>query len=197
MAGNQGLASAAFTFAQDTTAPAVPVFSLLADTGTSSTDRLTSNSALSFGNTESGAIVEYEVNGATTWSTTYSPVEGSDSVVVRQRDVAGNQGSASAAFTFTQDTTAPAVPVFSLLTDTGISSTDRLTSNPALSFSDTDPAPCRIPGQWGHDVVNDLLAGRGQRLGRGASARRGRQPRLGLGRLHLHLGHDRPGGPGL
>ena len=93
----------------DTTAPTTaPGVSLLTDTGTSSTDKLTSNPALSFTGTEPGSTIDYQVNGVTTWSTTYSPVEGSDSVVVRQRDVAGNPGPASTtAFTFTLDTIAP------------------------------------------------------------------------------------------
>ena len=122
------------TFVLDTVAPAIPTVSLLTDTGTSSTDRLTSNSALSLGGIETGAVLEYEVNGSTTWTTTYAPTDGTVSVQVRQRDVAGNPGLAAAAFTFTLDTTAPAAPTVSLTTDTGASSTDGLTSNPALSI---------------------------------------------------------------
>ena len=112
-----------------------PAVSLTSDTGISSTDKITSDAALSLGGTEAGAVIEYEVNGAATWLTSYSPVEGSNSVLVRQRDSAGSQSDASAAFTFTLDTTPPAAPIVSLVSDTGASLTDAITSNPALTLT--------------------------------------------------------------
>jgi VCBS repeat-containing protein len=59
--------------------------------------------------------------------------DGSKALTAVVTDVAGNVGSVSGAVNFTLDTTAPLLPTLSLSTstDTGISSTDRITSNTA------------------------------------------------------------------
>ena len=69
------------------------------------TDKSTSNPALRLAGVESSDQVEYSFSGGG-WSTTYTPGgDGTKSVQVRQTDLAGNVGPASAAFAlFTLDT---------------------------------------------------------------------------------------------
>lgn len=134
LAGNNNIASNTFTRAVDTVPPAAPTAVLTSDTGTSSTDKLTSNGALSPTNVEANASVQYSLNG-TTWANSFTAVEGSNTVYVRQTDSAGNVGSTSAAFTFTLDTIKPAQLQVALSYDTGASSSDRITNNAALSFT--------------------------------------------------------------
>src|SRR5207244_3542733 len=78
--------------------------------------------------------VQYSTNGGSTWSSSFSAVEGANSVQVRQSDVAGNNGTATS-FGFTLDTTAPAAPTVALSSDTGSSNSDHITSNGALGLS--------------------------------------------------------------
>ena len=137
-AGNTGSVSLAFTL--DTTAPAMTV-ALAHDTGASSADRITSDDTLS-GSGDANAVVQLTVDGvaATTvadpfgnW--TFAPAglgDGPHAVTASETDAAGNAGSAS--ITFTLDTTAPAMAV-SLALDTGVSSTDGITSDDTLSGS--------------------------------------------------------------
>ncbi|WCR45859.1 chitobiase/beta-hexosaminidase C-terminal domain-containing protein [Stutzerimonas stutzeri] len=111
---------------------AAPTVSLLADTGTNGTDSITNNGALTIGGTEAGAIVEYSTDGGQTWSSSFTPVEGSNTVSVRQTDVAGNTSAASTV-SFVLDTQV-AAPTVSLQADTGTSGTDGITNNGALSI---------------------------------------------------------------
>src|SRR5262249_30297683 len=107
VAGNVS-AAATFTFTRDTTLPAAPGVALTSDTGISSSDKITSNGTLSLTGVETGALVEYSTDGGTTWLGTFMPAEGSNTVKVRQTDVAGTV-SAATTFTFTFDSTAPSV----------------------------------------------------------------------------------------
>ena len=139
--GNQGNGNHVVTFQVNTVAPAIPgITGLTTDTGSSSTDLLTSNPALTVTGTEANAVVEYSFNGGTTWSTSFvPPTQGAVSVEVRQRDLAGNQGSASTAFAYTYDSLVPAIPAITGLTaDTGGSSINKVTSNPALTVTGTE-----------------------------------------------------------
>ena len=54
-------------------------------------------------------ILEYSIDGGNTWSTSFSAIEGLNTVQVRQTDAAGNV-SGTTSFSFTVDTTA-ATPV--------------------------------------------------------------------------------------
>ena len=102
----------------DTTPPAVTE-SLFSDTGSPSTDKITSNDELT-GSGDANAVVHFIVDGksiavtATANSSgawTFTPtglMDGVHTVVASETDAAGNTGSAS--LTFTLDTTAP-VPV--------------------------------------------------------------------------------------
>ena len=78
-----------------------------------------------------------DLNGA--WSITTTPLSaGIYRLTARATDVAGNVSSASEPLTLTIDPTPPAVPTGLSLTndsDTGISSTDRLTSNTAPTIT--------------------------------------------------------------
>ncbi|MEX8508273.1 MAG: beta strand repeat-containing protein, partial [Leptothrix ochracea] len=87
------------------------------DNGVSATDHQTSVGTLKLVDAlgaqvapEVGAVVEYSVDGGTTWSTTFTPISGgtfdpaglitNNSVMVRQIDVAGNISTASPVFSF-------------------------------------------------------------------------------------------------
>ncbi len=129
--------SAAFSNAfVDTTAPAAPTVSLTSDTGASGSDGITNNGALTIGGTETGATVEYSTDGGQTWSPTFTPVEGSNTVAVRQTDVAGNT-SAATTVSFTLDTQV-AAPTVSLASDTGASGSDGITNSGALAIGGTE-----------------------------------------------------------
>ena len=128
VAGN--VASSSLTFTLDTQVVA-PMVALAQDTGRFNNDRITNVSTLSVTGTEIGALIEYSTDG-THWSATQpTATQGSNTVYVRQTDVAGNVSS-STPITFTFDTVAPAQPRIELDQDTGVSSTDLITSNGAL-----------------------------------------------------------------
>jgi Ca2+-binding RTX toxin-like protein len=112
VAGNTGTANLALTL--DTTLP-VPTIALVADTGTSATDLMTSTAALK-GTAESNSIVTIldgtTVLGTATASATgdwsFTPVgliDGVHTLSVNQTDVAGNTGTANILVTL--DATAP------------------------------------------------------------------------------------------
>ncbi|TKF95677.1 tandem-95 repeat protein [Vibrio lentus] len=100
--------------------------SLTHDTGRSTSDLITSDGALTISGQETGATIEYSVDGGHTWSNTFTPQTGSNTVEVRQTDTAGNI-STSSSLTFTLDNTATA-PSVSLTSDSGGSSSDKLTN---------------------------------------------------------------------
>ncbi|WP_264595935.1 beta strand repeat-containing protein, partial [Rhodoblastus acidophilus] len=137
VAGNTG--SASLTFTLDTKAPVVTA-KLTSDTGSSATDKITSNAALS-GTGDPNAVVRFTIDGVAATATatanasgawTYAPTglaDGAHTIVASQTDAAGNVGSAS--LTFTLDTKAPA-PTIGLANDTGASSSDKVTTDPSL-----------------------------------------------------------------
>src|SRR5258707_10952995 len=83
--------------------PVPPGAALTTDSGSSNSDHITNVGALSLSGIESGATVEYSTNGGTTWTTSFTPIEGPNAVLVRQTDVAGNVSSATS-LSFTLDT---------------------------------------------------------------------------------------------
>ncbi|MCX7264309.1 MAG: Ig-like domain-containing protein [Burkholderiales bacterium] len=106
-AGNISAASSSLVVTVDSAA-AAPTLALTSDTGTSATDKITSNGAYTASGAETGATVEYSSNGTSGWSATApTAAAGSNTVYVRQTDAAGNVSAASTALTFTLDTTAP------------------------------------------------------------------------------------------
>ncbi|OWQ91593.1 hypothetical protein CDN99_10675, partial [Roseateles aquatilis] len=134
-AGNASAVST-FTFTLDTAAPAPPSVSLTNDSGSSNSDKVTSDAALSVSGLETGATWEYSADGShwTIGSGSSIPAsafdgDGSKRIQVRQTDAAGNTSTASSVV-FTLDTAAPAAPSVFLT-----SSNDTLTKDAALSVS--------------------------------------------------------------
>ena len=119
-AGNQGVSNTV-TYTLSTTTPVVTE-ALTFDTGSSATDHITANDALS-GTGLASTVVHFTIDGtpiATTvtanaqgaWSFTPSGLtDGAHTIVASQTDAFGNTGSAS--LTFTLDTTAPSVAITS------------------------------------------------------------------------------------
>jgi len=116
VAGNTS-ATSSLSFTLDTKAPAAPTLALTSDTGVSATDGITNIGTLNVGNVEAGATVTYSVNGGASWSSSFTAVEGQNTVLARQTDVAGNTG-ATTSLNFTLDTQAVA-PAFTSLKPNG------------------------------------------------------------------------------
>ncbi|MBF0470813.1 MAG: hypothetical protein HQL48_05505, partial [Gammaproteobacteria bacterium] len=93
----------------DTTPPAAPTITLTTDSGSSNSDQLTNNGTLTLTGVESGATVEYSLDGQQ-WANSFTAQEGSNRLYVRQMDSAGNYSTASAPFDFLYDSTAPQTP---------------------------------------------------------------------------------------
>jgi hypothetical protein len=113
----------------------------VSDTGSSSSDRITSNGAFSRGSLEtSSATWQYSLDGGATWidgsgaSATLTG-DGAKSVIVRQTDVAGNVGPASSPLNFTLDTSVatPATPALAF--DSGSSGTDKITNDGTVNVA--------------------------------------------------------------
>ncbi|SED69163.1 beta strand repeat-containing protein [Pseudomonas anguilliseptica] len=120
----------------DTTAPTAPSVNLANDSGTSANDLISNDGTLIIGGVEPGAVVEYSTDGGTTWSNTFTPSEGSNTVSVRQTDTAGNT-SPSTSLTFTLDTQV-AAPTLALTTDSGVPG-DLVSNDGTYSVSGTEP----------------------------------------------------------
>jgi hypothetical protein len=141
-AGNSSPANTSFAaFTIDTVAEA-PVLELAADTGSSASDRITSNPTIQVLALEEGASWEYSLNGGSSWITGSGSsvvladgIYGDGQVQVRQTDRAGNTSPANTSFAaFTIDTVAEA-PVLELAADTGNSASDRITNNRTINVS--------------------------------------------------------------
>ena len=105
-AGNTS-AGATLAFTVDSSTPA-PTVSLKQDTGKSSTDKITSNSALTVSDTEVGDTFLYSVNGVDWSSSPAYASDGAKTVQVKATDTLGN--TAITLFSFTLDTTSPNAP---------------------------------------------------------------------------------------
>ncbi len=123
--------------------PLVPELSLAADTGSSSSDRITNNSTILVSDLENDAAWQFSIDSGSTWdigsgsSFTVSPGSYTRGQVrVRQTDIAGNTSSQNTSFAaFTVDTTPPAAPSLALAADTGSSNSDRITKNRSIQVS--------------------------------------------------------------
>ncbi|MDJ1173777.1 Ig-like domain-containing protein [Roseofilum capinflatum] len=142
----------------DNTAPSTPTTSsITTDTGTSSSDGVTSDSTLVFAGTgEANSTIEVFIdgssigttpaNGSGSWSfdhTGTTLADGNYNLTAVATDSAGNVGSASSAFAITVDTIAPAAPLTADMTaasDTGTSNSDNITSNTTPTFTGTAEA---------------------------------------------------------
>ncbi|WP_230946960.1 beta strand repeat-containing protein, partial [Burkholderia stagnalis] len=123
---------ASFSFTLDTSATA-PGVALTTDSGSSASDHVTNVGTLNLTGVETGATVEYSIDGGHTWNTSFSAVEGLNDVQVRQTDIAGNTSN-PASFSFTLDTSA-AAPGVALTTDSGSSAVDHVTNVGTLNLS--------------------------------------------------------------
>ncbi|NAZ95326.1 Ig-like domain-containing protein, partial [Vibrio toranzoniae] len=147
-AGNTS-GSSELTFTLDTTAPDAPQIALDTDSGTLADDFLTNDGSFTVSGTESGAIVEYLVDGEWTMQAP-TPSEGANTITVRQTDAAGNI-SGSSELTFTLDTTAPDAPQIALDTDSGTLADDFLTNDGSFTVSGTEPGAIveyLVDGEW-------------------------------------------------
>ena len=135
VAGNVS-AVGTLTFTLDTTVVA-PGVSLTNDTGTSNSDLITSDGTLTLANIEAGATVQYSIDGGTTWTGSFTAVEGANTVEVRQTDVAGNT-SAVGTLTFTLDTTVASTGRHASPTTRAASNSDLITSDGTLTLANIE-----------------------------------------------------------
>ncbi|WP_230963317.1 beta strand repeat-containing protein, partial [Burkholderia stagnalis] len=131
IAGNTSSATS-FSFTLDTSATA-PGVALTTDSGSSASDHVTNVGTLNLTGVETGATVEYSIDGGHTWNTSFSATEGLNDVQIRQTDIAGNTSSATS-FSFTLDTSA-AAPGVALATDSGSSASDHVTNVGTLNLT--------------------------------------------------------------
>lgn len=128
------------SFTLDSIAKA-PEVSLTHDTGTYNDDLVSNDGSLNI-NAETGAKIKYSINAGKTWSSHFKPIEGLNSVLVRQTDLAGNV-STSTHFKFTLDTTGfDTAPDVSLVNDSSDGytghDTDLITNQPELNIETLD-----------------------------------------------------------
>ncbi len=108
LAGNTSAASSPLVFATDTVGPDAPNAVLAHDTGRSGTDRITSNAALVVTAGENGGTLLYKLDDAADFSAVApvlandGSVDGDHTILVAQRDDAGNIGD-TFSFNFTLD----------------------------------------------------------------------------------------------
>ncbi|WP_232459123.1 beta strand repeat-containing protein, partial [Burkholderia ubonensis] len=134
VAGNTSSATS-FSFTLDTSA-AAPGVALTTDSGSSAVDHITNVGTLNLSGVETGATVEYSIDGGHTWSTSFSAVEGLNDVQVRQTDIAGNTSDPTS-FSFTLGTSA-AAPGVALTTDSGSSAVDHITNVGTLNLTSVE-----------------------------------------------------------
>jgi hypothetical protein len=127
--------SGTFSIRIDTAAPVGPTIALASDTGSSNSDRVTSNGLINVSGIEAGASWEYSTNSGVSWTagsgTTFTLAAGtyaSSAVRVRQFDAAGNSATRTA-LAITVDASPPSAPTFALFSDSGSSNSDGITND--------------------------------------------------------------------
>jgi hypothetical protein len=108
--GNPNTAATPITIAVDTLAPTAPPVSLVSDTGSSSTDKITSDARLQTPGTEPSASVQFWSNVGLTSPWT-GPLTGGNTLWATQTDAAGNRSPATR-FEFQYYATGPIVSAF-------------------------------------------------------------------------------------
>ncbi len=152
-AGNDNTAAAQFSIQADITAPVAPVISGISDdTGSDAADGVTTDNTLSVsGTAEANSTVEVFIDATSVgtamtdvagdWTYDHSATtlpDGSYSITAKATDEAGNTSAESSGFSVEIDTSIPAKPVITSITDdTGISSSDGITSDDLLIFYGT------------------------------------------------------------
>jgi hypothetical protein len=150
LAGNEGTASTVLAVTVDLTAPAAPVITGFSDdTGSSNSDRITSDNTLTFTGTAGagetiniyfGASVVATATADSTgaWSaTTGAMTDGGKTFTARATDAAGNESPVSNAITILVDTVAPDAPVITGFSDDHGVPGDDLTSDPTITLTGT------------------------------------------------------------
>ena len=127
----------------DTFAPTAPPLGLAADTGSSNSDRVTSDTTLNITLSSDSASWEYQLKDSGWLAGSGSSLElaanqtyAVGEIEVRQTDLAGNLSpiNSNSAVIIT-DTLAAAAPTISLVSDTGSSDSDGITQNRALNIA--------------------------------------------------------------
>ncbi|MDI9335482.1 MAG: Ig-like domain-containing protein [Gammaproteobacteria bacterium] len=166
LAGNSSLVSPALTLLIDTTKPAPPGIAPISDTGVIG-DGLTSNKSMVVSGLESNSQWEYKIDSTGTWVsggtvTTFIGFIGGHTYFTRQTDVAGNVSSENTV-SLVVDQSIPLPPSLSLISDTGVSSTDRITNhaNVLVVFPTNEPIT-----NWTYQIDNSatILNGNGSIL---------------------------------
>ncbi|SMC57271.1 Ig-like domain-containing protein [Cellulophaga tyrosinoxydans] len=156
VAGNSSAVSANFPITIDTSLPSTPVVTAIStDTGSNTSDGITSDNTLEFnGTAEANSTVTVFIdgtsigttttNGSGNWSFDYTGTtlaDGSYVITAQSTDASGNLSAISANFPIVIDTSVPSTPaVTSISTDTGLSSTDGITSDNTLIIRGTSDA---------------------------------------------------------
>ena len=124
--------TSALVITLDTTI-ATPTVALSNDAGSSNSDHITNNAALTFGAAAADVTRSFSIDGGPSLASYIAPTaDGGHTVVVTDTDTAGN--TANASISFTLDRTL-ATPTVSLTSDTGGSNSDHITKSAALTFS--------------------------------------------------------------
>lgn len=156
-AGNEGVSSAAFAFTIDSVTPAPVLTVVTVDSGASASDHLTNDQVVDLaGSAEAGATVTLtRLGGATvstvaaggTWSFAAidlsSGGQGAIALPLSSTDIAGNTAAGTA--TITIDTIPPDTAITAITSDSGRSSSDRITNDRTLVLKGTSGEPgCSI-----------------------------------------------------
>ncbi|MFT3786743.1 MAG: Ig-like domain-containing protein [Tepidisphaeraceae bacterium] len=159
----------------DTTPPAAPIFtSITTDTGTSSTDRITSDNTLILSGTAeasstvtitrvgTGVIGTVTANASGAWSYDYTGTtlaDGTYTFTATAADAAGNVSAGSANFVVVVDRTAAAPTFTGISDDTGSSSSDRTTSDNTLILRGTaEPGATVSITKFGSGAIGTAIA---------------------------------------
>jgi len=124
--------NASLNLTLDKTAPDAPSLSLATDTGSSTSDAVSTDTTVEVSGIDRGNTWEYSINGGSSWQDGSGSIsisnDGTYNVQVRQTDDAGNVSSVGS-LSVTRDTAEPVAPSLLLTEDTGVSGSDGLTSN--------------------------------------------------------------------
>ncbi|ARN74373.1 VCBS domain-containing protein [Oceanicoccus sagamiensis] len=132
------------------------------DTGSSATDLLTNDGALTITGQESGASLEYSIDGGKNWSNHFTPVTGANTVAVRQVDIAGNMSSpATLDFTLDNQVAAPTVSLRNDTSRTFNAAADGITKDPRLSIQSEAGARLEYSTDSGQHWSNGFTASEG------------------------------------
>ena len=125
-------------------AGAAPIISgLLHDTGSSDSDKITNDPRLSVSGLNTGAHLQYSVDGGSTWvaSDSFAPADGHVTVQARVIYDNGTVTASSNAFSFTLNSVTPAPVSLALHTDTGVAGLPTTSSDLVTSIATVDVGP--------------------------------------------------------